>query len=72
VIVDSTTYAEPNTTLVGSVPEPSTFLMLAAGLLVLGGLRGSIRRRLSLQFVPGGETALGGFERRETAAFLLD
>lgn len=38
VIVDSTTYTEPNTTLVGSVPEPSTFLTLAAGLLALGGL----------------------------------
>jgi hypothetical protein len=41
VISDSITYGEPNTTLVGSVPEPTTLLTLAAGLLVLGGRRRS-------------------------------
>lgn len=41
VISDSTTFAEPNTTLVGTVPEPTTLLTLAVGLMALG------RRRLS-------------------------
>jgi len=41
VIAGSTSSNEPNTTLVGSIPEPSTFLTLAAGLLTLSGLRRS-------------------------------
>jgi hypothetical protein len=44
VIAGSTTYTEPNTSLVGSVPEPSTLLTLAAGFLALGGLRLSLAR----------------------------
>jgi hypothetical protein len=47
VIVDSTTYTEPNTTLVGSVPEPATFLTLAAGLFTLGWVRRSRTRTLA-------------------------
>jgi len=44
VIVDSTTFSEPNTTLQATVPEPSTLLTLAAGLLALGGRRLHRRR----------------------------
>ena len=39
-VVNSTVFDEPNTTVLAtaaSIPEPSTLLLLAAGLLVLGG-----------------------------------
>lgn len=44
VILDSITYGEPNTTLVGIASEPSTLLTLAIALLALGGLRLSRQR----------------------------
>jgi hypothetical protein len=38
-LIGSTVFNEPDTTVLATVPEPSTFLSLAAGLLVLGWRR---------------------------------
>jgi hypothetical protein len=48
VVVNSITYGQANTTLQATAPEPSTFVVLAVGLLALVGRRVDSRRERQL------------------------